>query len=411
MPISASDPRFQNAQNEMISRVLGPPEPANPKRKGIRKAAHKFKNSKSKVVKTIKKVIPIAAGIVGHILGGPPGAAVGAGIGNGLVGKGNFGKNALKGGLIGGGMSLGANVLGGAAGMPSLTGGQGIGGVSFGGGPGGFAGMGSGMGNSVGGLFGGSPFGGASSLGGPSAMSGMGGGGGGMLSGITDFFGGPLNTGLAATMLAGNLLDKPKVNKYEQQQYDKMMQQFNNPQSRWSEQERTLPPSPKKRRVYIPKPPGHDDTKEHIFFRDEPVGYKKGGYVKGYIKGSTGGQDDLVNTKIRPKSYVLNSTDISLIGDGNSENGVKKWKEAELKFMRSGGFVKNDPESKNEKLIPVSLSHGEYYVEPEIVTAIGKGNNEKGAKTLDKMRKNLRIHKGVKKILPPKTKSLTSYMR
>ncbi len=42
---------------------------------------------------------------------------------------------------------------------------------------------------------------------------------------------------------------------------------------------------------------------------------------------------------------------------------------------------------------------------------LGKGDNKKGAKIIDKTRKNLRNHKGVKSILPPKSKNIELYIK
>ena len=47
--------------------------------------------------------------------------------------------------------------------------------------------------------------------------------------------------------------------------------------------------------------------------------------------------------------------------------------------------------------------------EPDEVTAFGKGNNEVGAKKLDKMSADIMKQKGMKKF-PPKSKPLSSYM-
>jgi len=382
--------------------------------------------------KFLRKVLPVVGGIVGHVLGGPAGAAAGAGIGKSITGRGNTLQNLMKGAVVGGAGSLGANFLGGALGMPGMVGGSGIGGLSFGGGPGGFASMGSGLGGglrtSLGSIFGGGTLPGiGQGIGGPGAfgaagnMSGLGASAfptfgnaistsGGALTGLMNTLGGPLNTGLLGAGLAGMLLDKKKVPKADQRAYEEQMRHFNSMSSQpvWPEYERELRRVKPMNRKYIEAVPGIETPSQ--FFEDvnPPVEYyKKGGYVKG---GSSGQADD-VKAKIKEGDYILNATDVSLIGDGNSENGAKRIKkEIEDKFSKSG-FVRNPDNNVGHRVINAFLSHGEYRIPKEVVTEIGRGDNKKGAKVIDGMRKMLRSHKGVKHILPPKTKKLISYMR
>ncbi len=129
----------------------------------------------------------------------------------------------------------------------------------------------------------------------------------------------------------------------------------------------------------------------------------------GYIKESdSGGQDDDIKMTIPKGAYVMNATDVSLLGDGSSENGVKKLKEFESKFLRSGICKSYDDNSYGIKAL---VSNDEYVLNPRTVSALGKGDNQKGAKVMDKMRKNLRKQKGVKSILPPKSKNIEHYIR
>jgi hypothetical protein len=63
--------------------------------------------------------------------------------------------------------------------------------------------------------------------------------------------------------------------------------------------------------------------------------------------------------------------------------------------------------------IPAMLAKGEYVLDSELVSHLGNGSNEAGAKVLDKFREAIRRHKrssGVDKI-PPKAKKLTSYLK
>ena len=62
--------------------------------------------------------------------------------------------------------------------------------------------------------------------------------------------------------------------------------------------------------------------------------------------------------------------------------------------------------------INAKLSDGEYVIDASTVSDLGDGNNANGAKKLDQMRRNIRVHKRGGSIkMPPKAHSLLSYMR
>ena len=62
--------------------------------------------------------------------------------------------------------------------------------------------------------------------------------------------------------------------------------------------------------------------------------------------------------------------------------------------------------------INAKLSDGEYVIDASTVSDLGDGNNANGTKKLDQMRRNIREHKRGGSIkMPPKAKSLLSYMR
>jgi hypothetical protein len=129
----------------------------------------------------------------------------------------------------------------------------------------------------------------------------------------------------------------------------------------------------------------------------------------GYVDGESGGQDDDVPVDLPEGSYVMDATTISLLGDGSSNNGAKKVKQMEDKFLRSG-ITRDLAPSHRVRTIKAKVSPGEYIVDKSVVDAAGNGNNKKGAKVFDKFRNNIRSHKGVKKFLPPKSKSIDSYI-
>lgn len=65
-----------------------------------------------------------------------------------------------------------------------------------------------------------------------------------------------------------------------------------------------------------------------------------------------------------------------------------------------------------DDLIDAKLSDGEYVFDASTVSDLGDGNNAAGARKLDVFRENVRKHKrGGKVNLPPKAKSLESYLR
>lgn len=75
-----------------------------------------------------------------------------------------------------------------------------------------------------------------------------------------------------------------------------------------------------------------------------------------------------------------------------------------------GYFVKGETGGQDDK-IKAMLSDGEYVIPADVVSHAGDGNNEAGAKKFDAFLKNIRKHKGGSIKLPPKVKSLASYMR
>jgi hypothetical protein len=105
-----------------------------------------------------------------------------------------------------------------------------------------------------------------------------------------------------------------------------------------------------------------------------------------YLSGDSGGQDDKVRRDLLDRSYVMPADVVADAGDGNSLAGAKK--------------------------IKALVSHGEMEISPQIVSKLGNGDNDLGAKKLDMFVKNIRKHKrGGKVNLPPRAKSLESYLR
>lgn len=156
----------------------------------------------------------------------------------------------------------------------------------------------------------------------------------------------------------------------------------------------------------------HPERREEILQEINKVhGGAKHLKAGGYVHGKSGGQTDDVPTKLAEGSYVMNATDVSLLGDGNSNHGATKLKEFETHIKHHSPFVRGERGNwESTKKINALVSDGEYIIRKDVVDRLGKGDNKKGAQILDNMRKKLRTHKGVKTILPPKSKPLTAYI-
>jgi len=75
------------------------------------------------------------------------------------------------------------------------------------------------------------------------------------------------------------------------------------------------------------------------------------------------------------------------------------------------GYLSGDSGGQDD-LIDARLSDGEYVFDASTVSDLGDGNNAAGARKLDVFRENIRRHKrGGKVNLPPRSKSLESYLR
>jgi len=375
-------------------------------RSGLRNIVHNLAPIEKAIRPVVKKVLPIVTSLGGGMIGGPLGSVIGGSLGGALSSK----KHRLDHALGGAGIGLATHWL-----APKI-------GNAFGVNPHGGMGKVLGMdntqtlGSQLSHIFGMDPTHAASNsvpglshyhnMGAEQAGSGSGSMFDSIINSIKD---NPLNWGLGAAALGGTLMKKSKVPK-EPTMAEHVQA---NPRS-WSPADQPQP-FKQKRMKYIEPPKGYEPgySPQHQYFEEEedPEGKTLYAAKGGYIHGASGGQTDDVKTKIPEGSYIMNATDVSLLGDGNSINGAKKLSEFEDKFLRSGvtkGYMHSHTRTRD---IPVYLSQGEYQLSPETVTAIGKGSNNRGAKILDKGRKDLRKQKGVKAILPPKAKNFHSYIR
>lgn len=371
-------------------------------RRGLRKA--------EKVMR--KEVLPITLPIMGGIIAGPLGATAAGAITGSMRSSHNVGKNMFKGALkglaVGGGMTLAGQMMGGGSLLGGLS--NPFSGLMGGSAPTVGAGHSAGAqaANAVqkgagkgllGGLFG--------------KVSGVGGGIGGLLGslGIT-----PMDALLMGGAALGQLKSRTKPDPEQERRYNEEKQRQSQALNRPNPHDLIHPhefsyirePNPNYGKARLD--PNAPLMGEEPFLNNyAPRQLAEGGYVHGgAIPGNSGGQDDDYDTHIPAGSYVWDATSSSLLGDGNSENGIKKIREMRDRFLESG-IVKN--EQWNPERVKVKLSPGEIVIEPEVVEALGKGNRKKGIKKLDNARHALRKEKGLTKFLPPKSKSLDKYLR
>lgn len=79
---------------------------------------------------------------------------------------------------------------------------------------------------------------------------------------------------------------------------------------------------------------------------------------------------------------------------------------------RHEGLIPGE-EGGQDDVVDIKAAPGEYIIDAEIVSALGDGNNENGARKLDKMRYNIRKHKrsGGLAQIAPKAKAVSDYMK
>jgi hypothetical protein len=132
----------------------------------------------------------------------------------------------------------------------------------------------------------------------------------------------------------------------------------------------------------------------------------------GMIEGKEGGQADNRPRTLKEGDYIVDATTVSLLGDGNTQAG----KVFLDNFVNKFGNIKHKY-AKGEKVskiqvrdVPALVSDGEYHINRDIVSSVGRGDNNKGAAIIKKMINNIRRHKGIKG-LPPKSKSMNFYLK
>lgn len=115
-----------------------------------------------------------------------------------------------------------------------------------------------------------------------------------------------------------------------------------------------------------------------------------GHYVVGLVKHPSPGRADAVDAVARVGSYVIPADVVSALGEGNTDAGAKVLEQGlrnrSLGFA-DGGLVPED-------VMEVRLSGGEFVFPPEDVEEIGNGDMRAGAEELDKFVSSVRERVG-----------------
>jgi hypothetical protein len=126
-----------------------------------------------------------------------------------------------------------------------------------------------------------------------------------------------------------------------------------------------------------------------------------------YAQGGGTGQSDDIPAMLHEGDYVIDADAVAAFGDGSSKAGA----EVLSKFQSQIPF--KDDGAAHGKPIAAKIADGEYVFPAAFVTAIGGGDNKRGAKILDTMRAELREHKRAAPTskIPPKAKSPLDYLK
>jgi|SRR5882672_1436846 len=127
----------------------------------------------------------------------------------------------------------------------------------------------------------------------------------------------------------------------------------------------------------------------------------------GAIRGNGKGQQDNIHRKIPDGSYIIDASTVSDMGDGSTEGGFQ-----ELDGYFGKSTSRKSTHQSGGGYINAMVSNGEYDIPPSKVSALGKGSNERGARLLDKLVKDVRkIKRNSGEKLPPKSKGVHGYLK
>lgn len=130
-----------------------------------------------------------------------------------------------------------------------------------------------------------------------------------------------------------------------------------------------------------------------------------------YACGGGTGQSDDIPAMLHDGDYVMDAESVSALGDGSSKAGKQvldgfRERVPHVDHHAEGGPATTSP-------VPAKIADGEYVFPAAFVTALGHGDNKKGAEILDGLREKLRQHKRSAPLdkIPPKAKSPLDYIK
>lgn len=115
-------------------------------------------------------------------------------------------------------------------------------------------------------------------------------------------------------------------------------------------------------------------------------------------------------------SYIGSSAPKTLYASGGGVKGkgglLSLAERMAHEIASSKGLIGGDGGGQDD-IVDIKAAPGEYVMDAEIVSALGDGNNDEGARKLDEMRVNIRKHKrtGGLASIPPKAKAPEQYMK
>jgi hypothetical protein len=85
---------------------------------------------------------------------------------------------------------------------------------------------------------------------------------------------------------------------------------------------------------------------------------------------------------------------------------------SQMAMHEGPGFVASGEGGGQDDMVQAALSPGEYVFDADVVSALGDGSNEEGARRLDEMRERIRAHNrsAPPTQIPPKARSPEEYL-
>ena len=219
------------------------------------------------------------------------------------------------------------------------------------------------------------------------------------MSGLGDFVSSPSNL-LTAAVVGGSLMNRPKppLEKSpeelaaERKRYE--MALMLTPQEQAAKEAADLATEQSRRRIARNKfLPEERFNIEPLYVKtNTPEDYKKKGRWLEYYN----------NPEFTGSPVMMK--------EGGMAKPRMSYEMEEFNYPSGLGFYISGHTSGQDDKIPAMLSDGEYVIPADVLAHLGDGNNNAGAKKLDEMVGKIRTSKGMKNTLPPKAKSLASYI-